>query len=105
MELQRKLERAPFEIEKMRWIILKNYGKKIEIEGKAACPTETLKESIIVEFLPDGNFYVRYNPVADQYIEPIIRKNNQEMRNDILQHFNDIFESVTSYIISIEIYC
>ena len=91
MELQRKLERAPFEIERIRWDILKKYGKKIEIEGKAACPTDSLKESVIIEFLPNGNFHVKCNPVAKQYVEPIIRKNNQEMRNEILQEIGHIF--------------
>ena len=91
-ELQHKLEKAPLEIEKMRWEILKKYGKKIEIEGKNACPTKDLRKSVIVEFLPNGNFNVKYNPIAKEYILPIIRKNNQEMREEILEEINDLFK-------------
>ena len=91
-ELQRKLERAPLEIERIRWDVLKKYGKKIEIEGKNACPTEDLRKSVIVEFLPNGNFNVKYNPDAKEYIESIIRKNNQEMRKEILEEINNLFK-------------
>ena len=92
MELQRKLERAPFEIERLRWDILKKYGKKIEEEGKAACPTETMKDSVKVAFLPNGDFKIKHNIEASQYIRPIIKKSTQEMRNEIVQQISEILK-------------
>jgi hypothetical protein len=91
MNFQDKLERAPLEIERMRWDILKKYGKKIEIEARNACPTEDLRNSLTVVFLPNGNFEVNYDPNAKMYVEPIIRKNNEEMRKEILEEINDLF--------------
>lgn len=92
-ELQRKLERFPEDIKRIRREILAKYGRKIEREAKEACPTEKMKESIKVEFLSDGNFNVKYSPEAKPYVEPVIERNNEEMRREIEQRIGEAWRT------------
>ena len=92
-ELQRKLRRFPEEIERIRREILAKYGRKIEREAKEACPTEKLKESIKVEFLSNGNFNVKYSSEAKPYVEPVIRRNNEQMRREIERRIGEAWRT------------
>lgn len=92
-ELQRKLRRFPDEIERIRREILAKYGQKIELEAKEACPTEKMKDSIKVEFHPDGNFKVKYSSEAKPYVEPVIRINNEEMRREIERRIGEAWRA------------
>lgn len=92
-ELQRKLERFPQEIERIRRQILAKYARKIERETKEACPTEKLKETIKVEFFPNGDFKVKYSSEAKPYVAPIIKRNNNEMRREIQQRIGDAWRT------------
>ena len=92
-ELQRKLERFPQEIEKIRRQIFAKYGRKIEQETKEACPTKELKESIKVEFFPNGNFKVKYSPKARSHVEPVIKRNTEEMHREIERRIGDAWRT------------
>ena len=92
-ELQRKLERLPKEIERIRREILAKYGRKIEQEAKEACPTVKLKESIKVEFLPNGNFNVKHSSEAKPYVEPVIKRNKVEMRSEIERRIGEAWQT------------
>jgi DNA-directed RNA polymerase subunit L len=92
-ELQRKLQRLPKEIERIRKELLAKYGRKIEQEAKEACPTEKLKESVKVEFLPNGNFNVKHSSEAKQYVEPVIKRNKVEMRSEIERRIGEAWQT------------
>lgn len=88
-ELQRKLRQFPDEIERVRREILAKYGRKIEQEAKDACPEEGLQKTIKVVFHPDGNFNVKYSSEAKPYVEPVIGRNNEEMREEIKRRIGE----------------
>ena len=82
-ELQRKLRRFPKEIDRIRVEIIAKYRRKIEQEAKGVCPTDKLRKSIKVEFLPSGNFILKYSSEAKPFVDPVIRRNTEEMRKEI----------------------
>ena len=88
-ELQRKLSRFPDEIKRIRREILAKYGRKIEREAKIACPTDESRESVKVVFLPNGNFEVKYSKEAKQFVDPVIQRNNDEMRREIQRRIGE----------------
>ena len=91
-ELQRKLADFPGEIHRIRREIFAKYKQRIELEARHTCPTEELKDSVKIESLPDGNFKVRYNPKAKQYVEPVIQRNTEEMHKEIAQRIGDFWQ-------------
>jgi hypothetical protein len=92
-ELQRKLKQFPEEIERIRQEIFAKYARKIESEAKEACPTKEMKESIRIEFLPNDDFRVSYSSEAKPYVEPIIKRNTEEMRMEIEQRIRDAWQT------------
>jgi len=92
-ELQRKLKRFPEEIERIRREIFAKYARKIEQEAKEACPTKELKESVKVEFLPNENFRVNYDSEAKPYVEPVIKRNTEEMHREIERRMGDAWRT------------
>lgn len=92
-ELQRKLRRFPDEIERIRREILAKYGRKIEREAKEACPTDELRESVNVEFLPNGNLKIKCSEQAKQYVDPVIQRNNDEMRREIERRIGEAWQT------------
>lgn len=91
-ELQRKLRGLPNEIESIRREILAKYGRKIEREAKDACPEEGLKKSIELVVHPDGNFNVKCSTEAKPYVEPVFRRNNEEMREEIRRRIGEALQ-------------
>lgn len=92
-ELQRKLKRFPEEIERVRRDIFAKYARKIEREAKEASPTEELKESIKIEFLPNGDFRVDCSSEAKPYVEPVIKRNTEEMYREIARCIGDAWRT------------
>jgi hypothetical protein len=92
-ELQRKLKRFPEEIERIRREIFAKYARQIEEEAKEACPTKELKESIKVEFLPNGDFRVSCSSEAKPYVEPIIKRKTEEMYSEIERRIRDAWQT------------
>ena len=94
-ELQRKLREFPEEIERVRREILVKYGRKVEKEAKDACPEEKLKETIRVVFHPNGNFDVKYSKEAKPFVEPVLRRNSEEMRKEIRRRIGEAWRTQT----------
>jgi len=82
-ELQRKLERMPSDIERIRREILSVYAAKVEKEAKEACPTNEMKESVKVTTNADGNFSVHCSEDAKPYVIPVVQKNKEEMAQEM----------------------
>lgn len=92
-ELQRKLRRFPEEIERIRREIFAKYGRKIEREAKDACPSQKLKDSVRVVFAANGDFQVKYSSEAKPCVEPIIKKNTEEMHGEIERRIGDAWRT------------
>jgi len=92
-ELQRKLKRFPDEIDRIRREVFAKYGRKIVQEAKEACPTAELKESVNVEFLPNGNFNVKYSSEAKPYVEPVVQRNTEEMYREIERRIREAWRT------------
>jgi hypothetical protein len=92
-ELQRKLEQFPNEVEKIRREVFRQYAEKIEHEAKEACPTTELRDSIKIEFQPNGNFSVNCSQEAKLYVDPVIQRNTKEMRDEIARRMTAMWQA------------
>jgi len=92
-ELQRKLRRFPEEIERIRREIFAKYAKKIEQEAKEACPNQNMKDTIRAVFLANGDFKIEYSAEAKPYVEPIIKRNTEEMHKEMEQRIGDAWRT------------
>jgi len=87
-KLKRKLEQMPHEIERATKEVYREFGEKIEREAKQACPTEEMKNSVQVIFKGDTKFSVNYSEEAKPYVEPVIKRNNEELQKELQIRIN-----------------